>query len=139
MEYVVGWFLFSIVAGIIAGSRGRSGIGYFALSVVLSPLVGIILAAAMPSLAKPATATTDGTAANPADYVSCPACRELVRWDASKCKHCGTALTPQDRAMRASGPGVSAWAMLSTGFRVVIALLVAAAVAITINVISKLA
>ena len=28
-------------------------------------------------------------------HVRCPACRELVRSDASKCKHCGTALVPQ--------------------------------------------
>lgn len=33
-------------------------------------------------------------AAEQASYVRCPACREPVRWDASKCKHCGEALAP---------------------------------------------
>jgi len=28
-------------------------------------------------------------------HVKCPDCRELVFRDASKCKHCGTALVPQ--------------------------------------------
>lgn len=28
------------------------------------------------------------------DQLRCPDCRELVRWDARKCRHCGTALTP---------------------------------------------
>ncbi|WP_370877012.1 zinc ribbon domain-containing protein [Acidovorax sp. A1169] len=28
-------------------------------------------------------------------HVRCPYCRELVRNDARKCKHCGTALVPQ--------------------------------------------
>jgi RNA polymerase subunit RPABC4/transcription elongation factor Spt4 len=31
---------------------------------------------------------------NPATQVRCPACRELVRHDASLCKHCGSALQP---------------------------------------------
>lgn len=30
--------------------------------------------------------------------VQCPDCRELVRWDARKCKHCGAELTPQAAA-----------------------------------------
>ncbi|MEY2689169.1 MAG: zinc-ribbon domain [Pseudomonadota bacterium] len=29
-----------------------------------------------------------------AELVRCPACREQVRWDAIKCKHCGSELTP---------------------------------------------
>lgn len=35
-----------------------------------------------------------GEVATPRTHVRCPDCRELVRWDASKCKHCGTALKP---------------------------------------------
>lgn len=30
-----------------------------------------------------------------ADQVRCPECRELIRFDAKKCKHCGSAVTPQ--------------------------------------------
>lgn len=31
----------------------------------------------------------------PDTHVRCPDCKELVRRDASKCKHCGTRLVPQ--------------------------------------------
>lgn len=86
-----GWLIFSIVAGIIAGARGRSGFGYFLLSIVLTPLIGIILAAALPNL----NVTKDPDAPTSETHVRCPDCRELVRIDATKCKHCGVALTPQ--------------------------------------------
>jgi TM2 domain-containing membrane protein YozV len=33
--------------------------------------------------------------ATPETHVKCPDCRELVRRDARRCKHCGCALTPQ--------------------------------------------
>ena len=35
-----------------------------------------------------------GAAHDQAPQVHCPACRELVRHDATLCKHCGTVLTP---------------------------------------------
>lgn len=38
--------------------------------------------------------TAEGVA-TPKTHVRCPDCRELVRKDARKCKHCGTALIPQ--------------------------------------------
>ena len=34
-------------------------------------------------------------APTPKTHVRCPACRELVRNDASKCKHCGVGLKPK--------------------------------------------
>lgn len=43
----------------------------------------------------PAAAAFAHEAATPETHVRCPDCRELVRKDASKCKHCGTALVPQ--------------------------------------------
>ena len=36
----------------------------------------------------------DPNAVDPGTMVRCPDCRELVRFDATKCKHCGAALTP---------------------------------------------
>jgi len=38
----------------------------------------------------------DPNAPTPETHVRCPDCRELVRADATKCKHCGSALTPVD-------------------------------------------
>lgn len=89
MEIVIGWFIFSFIAGVIADSKGRFGIGYFFLSLILSPLVGLILAVALPAVSK-----NDGP--SPKTHVRCPDCRELVLKDARKCKHCGCALIPQE-------------------------------------------
>jgi hypothetical protein len=43
------WFVSSVAAGIIAKARGRSGIGYFLLTLLLPPLIGFLLAASLPS------------------------------------------------------------------------------------------
>ena len=92
MEILLGWFVFSIIAGIIAGTKNRNGFGYFLLSLALSPLVGLILAIALPGLA--AAGTPAGP--TPATHIKCPDCRELVLKDARKCKHCGSQLVPID-------------------------------------------
>lgn len=86
---VISWIIFSIVAGAIASGKNRSGFGYFLLSLLLSPLIGIILAAALPKIETAAAGPT------PETHVKCPDCRELVLKDARKCKHCGCALVPQ--------------------------------------------
>ena len=36
----------------------------------------------------------DAEAPRPQTHVRCPDCRELVRKDARRCKHCGIGLTP---------------------------------------------
>ena len=92
MEIVIGWFVFAVIVGIFASSKGRSGFGYFLLSVVLTPLITGLLVAVLPSLKQ---STPDLQGATPETHVRCPDCRELVRADASKCKHCGCALVPQ--------------------------------------------
>jgi phosphate/sulfate permease len=74
VEFVVGWIIFSIVAGAIASAKGRSGFGYFLLSLFLSPLVGIILAWALPRISTPAAVT------------SAPA-PELKSWRTRQCIH----------------------------------------------------
>ena len=49
---VLGWILFAIVVGFAADARGRSGFGYFFLSLLLSPLIGLILVLVSPNLAQ---------------------------------------------------------------------------------------
>ena len=36
---VVCWFVLAIVVGVAAGGRGRSGVGWFALALIFSPLI----------------------------------------------------------------------------------------------------
>lgn len=44
------WFVLAIVVGAAAGSRGRSGFGWFALAVLLSPLIAGLIVAILPDL-----------------------------------------------------------------------------------------
>lgn len=88
MELFFGWLFFAGIVGLIAASFNRSGFGYFVLSALLSPLLGIIVLLI-------AGKRQDTQAPNPSTHVKCPECRELVLKDARKCKHCGCALVPQ--------------------------------------------
>lgn len=49
-DFLVGylWISLSIIAGIIASSRNRFGLGYFILSLIVSPLIVLILVLGMP-------------------------------------------------------------------------------------------
>ena len=44
MEIVLVWIVFSVVVAMVASSKGRSGIGYFFVALLISPLIGIIIA-----------------------------------------------------------------------------------------------
>lgn len=90
------WPFFSILVGVFASRRGRSGIGWFLCALLLSPLLAwIALLAIGPSAPPAAYGVANAEVPSPETHVRCPDCRELVRRDARKCKHCGTALVPQ--------------------------------------------
>jgi len=43
MEILIVWFIFCIIVGAIASNRGRSGIGWFFLAFLISPIISLIL------------------------------------------------------------------------------------------------
>jgi len=51
--WLVLWFLFSVLIGYGAKARGRDGLTWFLLALVLSPLIGLIGLLAVPSKAPP--------------------------------------------------------------------------------------
>lgn len=53
MEFFIVWCVLAVLVGVAAGQRGRSGIGFFVLSMVVSPLAGGLFLALMPNLAPP--------------------------------------------------------------------------------------
>lgn len=53
MEFVTFWLLCCLVVGIIADARGRNGVGWFIISAIISPLLGLILAVALPRIDRP--------------------------------------------------------------------------------------
>lgn len=43
MEIVIIWLLLALIPAYIAGQKGRSAIGFFALAILLSPLIALII------------------------------------------------------------------------------------------------
>lgn len=52
MEIFILWLVFAGLVGALASSRGRSGFGFFLLSVLLSPLVGLVIVLVIRNLAE---------------------------------------------------------------------------------------
>ena len=85
------WVALSVAVGVFASSRGRSGVGWFFLSLLISPVLGLLFLAVTRDLSSGATASAGPSEAT---HVRCPACAEWVFPEAAVCKHCSAALTP---------------------------------------------
>jgi hypothetical protein len=80
----IGWLTLSMFAGLVASSKGRCGVAFFSLSMLLSRVLGILAAVA----ARRATNA----------YRKCHVCAEFVRGDAVKCRYCWSDLGPYESA-----------------------------------------
>lgn len=88
MAIVIFWTGIAIACSIVAYTKDRSRVGWFLLGLLFS-LLSLLIILVLPSLKKAPEAPSDET------HVKCPACAELIRREAVKCKHCGEAVTPQ--------------------------------------------
>jgi ribosomal protein L32 len=86
------WFVFSIGVGVLAANKGRSGFGWFLLSMLISPLLGLLFAAVAKDLAREKREAAQQP--GPTTHVKCAKCAEWVLPEATVCKHCGSALAP---------------------------------------------
>lgn len=84
MTIAIFWILFAVAVGIFASNKGRSGFGWFVLSLVISPLLGIIFCAVSKDLSPGAKASAPSLST----HRKCPACAELILPEAVICKHC---------------------------------------------------
>ena len=91
MELVFFWLIFAILVGVFAGKKGRSGIGYFFLAVILSPLIGLIILL----IAGENREKAEEKKITSGDFKKCPFCAELIKSEAVVCKHCGREISGQ--------------------------------------------
>ena len=89
MEYLSFWIGLSILAGYIASQKGRSGFGFFLLALLLSPLIGVLAAI----FAGPNQAVLEEQSLRDGSGQRCPACAEVVRAQATRCRYCGADLS----------------------------------------------
>ncbi len=75
MAVALGWFVLAIFVGAIATNRRRSGFAWFMVSLIFSPLIGLLALLAAGKGGK-----------------ECPACREPIDPLATVCPHCRTPL-----------------------------------------------
>jgi hypothetical protein len=92
MEIIIIWISLSLIAAVIAKNKGRSGIGFLLLALILSPLIGVIAAL----VANPNVARVEQDNIRLERGKRCPFCAEIIKRQAVVCRYCGRELNSKE-------------------------------------------
>lgn len=90
------WIGLAFVVGEIAARKGRSVGGWFVFALLLSPLIAGLLLLFMPA--------DESGLVGSGKYRKCPKCAELVRAEASICRHCHSSLADELESVPVGAP-----------------------------------
>lgn len=101
MEFIVAWlleviiiaFICGVISAVVAVNKGRSGVGWFVIGNLLGPL-GLVLSLVV---SKNQQAVEQAAIAT-GDMRKCPFCAELIKSEASVCRHCGREIKDAPRS-----------------------------------------
>lgn len=92
----------AFICSVIAGTKARSAGGFFLMGLLLGP-VGVAIAIVLPANSP----ALESGAISSGSMKKCPMCAELVRSEASKCRHCGTYLSRSEDSIGSKVAGVT--------------------------------
>jgi len=85
---LVTWLVLAILVGVYANGKGKSGFLYFILSVILSPLIGFVIAVV--------SGDNENELIKQGKKRKCPNCGELIRTEAKICKFCNSKIIDEN-------------------------------------------